>query len=220
MELVIGNKAWSSWSMRPWLVLRKAGVDFTERPIELRRGAETEAAIARHSPSGHVPALKDGDLVIWDSLAICEYLADRFPQAQLWPEDAAARALARAATAEMHSGFASLRGECPMDLRAVPKVAQLSEATHRDLRRIARMWGDLLQRFGGPWLGGAEWGIADAFFTPVATRLRTYGVRLSDFGDAGRGGEYAERLLERPEYLAWEAAAAGATAPDPEAGNR
>jgi len=207
MELVIGNKAWSSWSMRPWLVLKKVGAEFSERPIELRRGAETEAAIAPHSPSGHVPALKDDGLVIWDSLAICEYLAEKFLDARLWPADPAARALARAAAAEMHSGFSSLRGECPVDLKAVPKVAELSEATHKDLRRIARMWNDLLPRFGGPWLAGAEWGIVDAFFTPVASRLRTYGVRLSDFGDTGRGGEYAERLLERPEFLAWQAGA-------------
>ena len=205
MELVIGTKATSSWSMRPWLVLRKADAEFTETLITLRQGARTEAAIAPHSPSGHVPALKDNGLTIWDSLAICEYLAEKFPHARLWPQDPAARALARAAAAEMHSGFPSLRGECPMDLAAMPKVAELSEATHKDLRRIARMWGDLLLRHGGPWLGGAEWSIADAFYTPVASRLRTYGVRLSDFGDVGRGGEYAERLLETPEFLAWEA---------------
>jgi glutathione S-transferase len=210
MELVIGTKAWSSWSMRPWLVLTKAGAEFDERLITLRQGAATEAAIAPHSPSGHVPALKDGDLVVWDSLAICEYVAEKFPQARLWPKDPAARALARSACAEMHSGFTSLRGECPMNLVAEPKVAELSEATHKDLRRIARLWNDLLRRFGGPWLAGAEWGVADAFFTPVATRLRTYGVRISDFGDPGPGGEYAERLLEAPEFLAWEAQARAA----------
>jgi glutathione S-transferase len=213
MELVIGNKAWSSWSMRPWLVLKSVGAEFTERHVELRQGERTAAAIAAHSPSGLVPALKDGDLTLWDSLAICEYLAEKFPNAQLWPADTAARALARVAAAEMHSGFSSLRGECPMNLAVEPKVAELSEATHKDLRRIARLWNDLLRRLGGPWLGGAEWGIADAFYTPVATRLRTYGVRLSDFGDSGRGGEYAERLLERPEFLAWEAEAADGTAP-------
>ena len=198
--------------MRPWLVLKRVGAEFAERPVELRQGERTAAAIAAHSPSGMVPALKDGDLTVWDSLAICEYLAEKFPSEHLWPADTAARALARAAAAEMHSGFSSLRGECPMNLAAEPKVAELSEATHKDLRRIARLWSDLLQRLGGPWLGGAEWGIADAFYTPVATRLRTYGVRLSDFGDSGRGGEYAERLLERPEFLAWEAGAGG-TAP-------
>jgi len=210
MELVIGDKAWSTWSMRPWLVLKKAGAECGERIVPLRRGAATEAAIAPLSPSGLVPALIDGDLTVWDSLAICEYVAEKFPAARLWPEDAAARALARAAAAEMHSGFTSLRGECPMDLNATPKVAELSEATHRDLRRIARLWASLLARFGGPYLAGAEWGIVDAFFTPVATRLRTYGVRLSDFGDNGAGGAYAERLLERPEFLGWEAAARGA----------
>jgi glutathione S-transferase len=207
MELVIGDKAWSSWSMRPWLVLKKAGAEFTEVPVALRQGDRTAAAIAPLSPSGYVPALKDGELVIWDSLAICEYVAEKFPEARLWPADPAVRALARAAVAEMHSGFPSLRGECPMDLRAEPKVAELSEATHKDLRRIARLWKDLLQRFGGPWLGGAEWGVVDAYYTPVASRLRTYGVHLSDFGDNGRGGEYAQRLLERPEFLAWEAGA-------------
>jgi glutathione S-transferase len=207
MELVIGTKATSTWSMRPWLVLRKVGAEFTEQLVTLRQGELTERAIALHSPSGLVPALKDGDVTIWDSLAICEYLAEKFPDAQLWPRDPQARALVRAAAAEMHSGFSSLRGECPMELLAEPRVAELSEATHRNLRRIARLWNDLLGRFGGPWLGGAEWGIADAFYTPVATRLRTYGVRLSDFGDAGLGGAYAERLLERPEFLAWEAEA-------------
>jgi glutathione S-transferase len=206
MELVIGTKAWSTWSMRPWLVLKKTGADFTETLIALRQESGlTEASIRPHSPSGLVPALKDGALTIWDSLAICEYLAERYPDAGLWPGDPAARALARAAAAEMHSGFSSLRGECPMDLVAEPRVAELSEATHKDIRRIVALWNALLGQFGGPFLGGAEWGIADAFYTPVATRFRTYGVKLSDFGDAGPAGQYAERLLERPEFKAWAA---------------
>jgi glutathione S-transferase len=206
MEIVIGTKAWSTWSMRPWLVLKKTGAAFDETLIQLRQQSGlSEAAILAHSPSGLVPALKDGDLVISDSLAICEYLAERFPKAGLWPADAAARACARSAAAEMHSGFASLRGECPMDLAAAVHVATLSEATHKDIRRIAAMWNGLLSRLGGPWLGGAEWGIADAFYTTVATRFRTYGVRLSDYGDAGPAGQYGERLLERPEFLAWQA---------------
>jgi glutathione S-transferase len=207
MELVIGTKAWSTWSMRPWLVLKHAGAPFEERLIQLRQGDASDAAIARVSPSGLVPALIVGDMTICDSLAICEYVAEQHPQARLWPTDPVARALARAATCEMHSGFASLRGECPMDLAAAPRVAELSEATHKDLRRVASLWGSMLARFGGPWLAGAHWTIADAFFTPVATRLRTYGVRLSDFGDTGAGGSYAERLLEAPEFLAWEAQA-------------
>jgi glutathione S-transferase len=207
MELVIGTKAWSTWSMRPWLAARHAGAAFTETLVELRQeNGVSESAIRAHSPSGLVPALKDGDIVIVDSLAICEYLAERFPEAGLWPKDAQLRALARSAAAEMHSGFASLRGECPMDLGAEPRVATLSEATHKDLRRIVALWLALLGRSGGPFLAGG-WGIADAFYTPVATRLRTYGVKLSDFGDDGRAGEYAQRLLQAPEFLEWEAAA-------------
>lgn len=204
MEIVIGTKRWSSWSMRPWLVLKHTGQPFTETLIELRQEGATEAAIRPHSPSGLVPALRDGDLVIWDSLAICEYLAETSPG--LWPADAAARARARTAAAEMHSGFHSLRGECPMELTLEPRVAELSEATHKDIRRIVALWSDLLGRSGGPFLCG-DWSIADAFFTPVATRFRTYGVQLSDFGDAGPCGEYAERLLETPEFKAWEGAA-------------
>ncbi|MGZ5948270.1 MAG: glutathione S-transferase family protein, partial [Caulobacteraceae bacterium] len=204
MELVIGTKAWSTWSLRAWAALKKTGAAFDETLVELRQeDNRSEAEILVHSPSGLVPCLKDAGLVITDSLAICEYLAERFPRAGLWPSDAAARAMARAAAAEMHSGFASLRGECPMDLSAAPHVATLSEATHKDVRRIVAIWSGLLSRFGGPWLGGAEWGIADAFYTPVATRFRTYGVKLSDFGDTGAAGQYSERLLERPEFKAW-----------------
>ena len=207
MELVIGTKKWSTWSMRPWLVARRAGVEFAETLIELRQAdGMTAAAIAPHSPSGQVPALKDGDVVIWDSLAISEYLAERFPSARLWPQDPTARALGRAAACEMHAGFSSLRGECPMDLTAEPRDAELSPATHKDIRRIVRLWSELLERFGGSYLVG-EWSIADAFFTPVATRFRTYGVRLSDFGDSGAAGQYAQRLLETPEFRAWEAGA-------------
>lgn len=204
MELVIGTKTWSTWSMRPWLVLKRAGIAFTETLIELRRDEATEQALRAHSPSGLAPVLKDGELTVWDSLAICEYLAEQQPG--LWPAEPAARAQARAAAAEMHSGFASLRGECPMDLAAEPRVVELSAATHKDIRRIVSLWSELLSRYGGPFLCG-QWSIADAFYTPAATRFRTYGVRLSDFGDAGAAGAYAERLLETPEFRAWEAEA-------------
>ena len=205
MELIIGTKKWSTWSLRPWLVARRAGAPFTETLIELRQENNmTGAAIRPHSPSGLVPALKVDGVVIVDSLAICEFLAEKFPQARLWPEDPIARALARSAACEMHAGFSSLRGECPMDLSAEPRAVELSEATHRDIRRIVELWGGLLRRSGGPFLAG-DWSIADAFYTPVATRFRTYGVKLSDFGDDGAAGEYAARLLETPEFLAWEA---------------
>jgi glutathione S-transferase len=204
MELVIGTKAWSSWSMRPWLVLKRTGAAFKETTVQLRQeNGASEAAILAHSPTGLVPALKDGDVAISDSLAICEYLAERFSEMALWPTDSWTRAYVRAAAAEMHSGFASLRGECPMDLAVWPKPRALSEATHKDIRRIVTLWTGLLTKFGGPYLGGEAWGIADAFYTPVATRFRTYGVKLSDFGDRGAAARYAERLLEEPEFKAW-----------------
>jgi glutathione S-transferase len=203
MELVIGTRKWSTWSLRPWLVLKRSGLPFTETEVALRRDSETSAAIAAHSPSGLVPVLKDGDLRVWDSLAIAEYLAEKVPS--LWPADPALRAQARSAAAEMHAGFSSLRGECPMDLTAPARAVELSAATHKDIRRIVGMWSDLLARSGGPFLVG-QWSIADAFYTPVATRFRTYGVMLSDYGDAGPCGEYAERLLETAEFRAWEAA--------------
>ena len=173
----------------------------------ISRYARPEAAIAPHSPSRLVPALKDGDLTIWDSLAICEYLHERFPEAALWPADAARRALGRAAAAEMHAGFASLRGECPMDL-ALTSAPDLSEATAKNVRRIVELWRTLRSRFAkdGPYLLGA-WSIADAFYVPVATRFRSYGVKPSDYGDTGEAGEYAEALLETPEFKAWEALA-------------
>lgn len=205
MELVIGTKRWSSWSLRPWLALKRTGQSFKEVEIELRRGEATTADIAAYSPSKLAPALKDGDLVVWDSLAICEYLAEKFPEANLWPRDTALRALGRSATAEMHSGFQSLRGECPMALDEAPRKLDISEATQKDVRKIVERWNQLLKRSGGPFLLG-EWSIADAFYTPVATRFRTYGIHSSDYGDAGAAGAYAERLLETPEFLEWERA--------------
>jgi glutathione S-transferase len=207
MEILIGDKVWSSWSLRPWLALKRTGAPFTETLIHLRT-LETEANIrAAGSPTGHVPVLKDGEAAVWDSLAICEYLADRFPAARLWPDDPLARALGRAAAAEMHSGFPSLRGECPMDLSLRTEL-ELSELTHAEIRRIVELWSDLRGRFeaGGDFLLG-PWSIADAFFTPVATRFRSYGVRLTDYGDKGAAGTYAEVLLQTPEFREWEAAA-------------
>jgi glutathione S-transferase len=203
MKIVIGDKNWSTWSMRPWLVLKRMGRPFEEVNIQLRRD-DTAGQIAAHSPSGKVPVLIDETLSIWDSLAICEYLADRFPGAHLWPGDPTARALARSAAAEMHSGFPSVRGELPMDLKLETK-ADLTEATAMEIRRIVSLFSELRGRFGadGPFLVGV-WSIADAFFTPVATRFRSYGVAPSDFGDAGAAGRYCETLLETAEFKAWE----------------
>ena len=202
MDILIGDKNISSWSMRPWLALKRTGAPFSETMIKLRETSSHDEIIAAGSPSGLVPVLKDGPEAIWDTLAICEYLAERFPAANLWPADPAARALARCAAAEMHSGFASLRGECPMEIAKRTKV-DVSEATAQNIRRIVQLWSGLLARFGGPFLAGS-WSIADAFFTPVATRFRTYGLRLSDFGDTGPVGAYAARLLATPEILEWE----------------
>jgi glutathione S-transferase len=203
MELIIGTKKWSTWSLRAWLPLKRSGAAFTETLITLREVGVTEA-IAAVSPSGKVPALKDGELMLWDSLAISEYLADKYPAAALWPADLERRALGRAAAAEMHSGFASLRGECPMDLSLRTRV-DLSEATAGDIRRIVHLWSTLRGRFAGDgaFLLGA-WSIADAFFVPVATRFRSYGVMLSDYGDTGAAGAYCETLLETPDFLEWE----------------
>jgi len=189
-------------------VLQHTGQAFTETVVALREHDTTEKTIrAAGSPSGLVPALKDGEVTVWDSLAICEYLADKFPEAKLWPSDVASRALGRAAAAEMHAGFHSLRGECPMDLSAPVRDVTLSEATHKDIRRVVELLNDLRDRFSqqGPFLLGS-WSIVDAFFTPVATRFRTYGVQLSDFGDRGEAGRYSEALLETPEFKAWETA--------------
>jgi glutathione S-transferase len=204
MELLIGDKLWSSWSLRPWLALKRLGEPFTETLIRLRTEETNAQARAAGSPNGKVPVLKDGAVTVWDSLAICEYLADRHP-GRLWPSDPTARALGRAAAAEMHAGFASLRGECPMDLSLRGEV-EVSELTHQDLRRLVELWSGLLTRFGGPFLVGG-WSIADAFYTPVATRIRSYGLLLSDYGDAGPCAAYVQRLLSTPEFLEWEAAA-------------
>jgi len=203
MEIVIGTKSWSTWSLRPWLALKRCNIDFVETLIPLRWDTSTEA-IAVHSPTGLVPVLKDGDLTVWDSLAICEYLNERFPAAKLWPADPTARALARSATAEMHSGFGSLRKECPMDINNRQSV-DLSPATEANIRRIVALWSQLrgLYQAKGSFLVG-DWSIADAFFTPVATRFRTYGIDLADFGDEGSAATYNEALLSTPEFLEWQ----------------
>jgi glutathione S-transferase len=204
MELVIGTKKWSSWSLRPWLALKRTGAPFREIEIPLRQGAASDAAIAAHSPSRQVPVLKVGDLTIWDSLAICEYLAETYPEAKLWPEDPILRALGRSVAAEMHGGFQALRSECPMALET-PAPIEVSEAARKNVRTIVERWNQLLAKSGGPFLLG-DWSIADAFYAPVATRFRTYGIKPADYGDTGMAQAYAERLLATPEFLEWERA--------------
>ena len=205
LELVIGTRKWSTWSLRPWLAIKRTGAPFKETLVALREVERTTAEILKHSPSGLVPALKDGDLLIWDSLAICEYLHERFPQADLWPRDSVRRALGRSAAAEMHSGFSALRNQCAMDIGLRRPLALTAESA-TDVARIVDLWLDLFDRFGGPWLLG-DWSIADAFYTPVATRFRTYGIDLAAHGDDGRAAAYTARLLDDPHFREWEAAA-------------
>jgi glutathione S-transferase len=188
--------------MRPWLSLKRTGAEFRERLISLYQAdGQTRLEILPHSPSGRVPALKTGRVVIPESLAICEYLAETFPDARLWPADADLRALGRAAASEMHAGFRALRLECPMDLARPLEAVALSEEALADIARVRVLWTDLLTRSGGPFLLG-EWSNADAFFTPVATRFRTYAV------DPGSPllAAYMDRLLSWPDFLEWEAA--------------
>jgi glutathione S-transferase len=206
MKLIIGNKRWSTWSMRPWLALKRAGIGFEEIMIPLRQDAATAAAIAAAgSPSGQIPVLIDGGLTVHDSLAICEYLAERFPGAKLWPADTAARALARSAAAEMHAGFMPVRRDLSMDV-GQKLEAEIGEETAAAIRRIVALWRGMIGRFGGPFLAG-EWSIADAFYTPVATRFVTYGVDLTAYGDDGTAARYRDLMLAQPEYLEWEQAA-------------
>jgi len=207
VTLVIGDRTWSSWSMRPWLVLERSGLAFDVETVRLREGEATAAAIrAAGSPSGQVPVLKTRDGVVWGSLAICEHVAEIAPDAALWPRDPWTRAIARAAAGEMHAGFAALRAECPMDLARPPEPTVLSPAARRDVERLTTLFGALRREHaaGGPFLFGG-WSIADAFFTPVATRFRTYAVNLSDYGDEGAAGLYVDALLSTPAFKAWEA---------------
>jgi glutathione S-transferase len=204
MQMVIGTRKWSTWSMRPWLAARRAGIEIEDILVTLRT-LETGKALEPYSPSGQCPVLIDGELKVWDSLAICEYLADKHPDKALWPEDPAARAVGRSACSQMHGGFQSLRGECPMDLSAAIETLDLTEATQADVRKMIRLWRALKQGHGkgGPFLMG-EWSIVDAFFTPVATRFRTYNVDLSDYGDDGFASAWCALALQQPEFLEWE----------------
>ena len=192
MLLVIGNKNYSSWSLRPWIALKVLGVPFDEKRIALRR-PETKAEILRYSPSGHVPVLIDGDAVVWDSLAILEYLAERHPQ--LWPKDRAQRAKARAIAAEMHSGFPHLREHLSMNTRKhCPGRGRTPEAL-KDVERIDAIWSEAR----GPFLFG-PFTAADAMYAPVVLRFRTYGVEVRKQG-------YMDAMLALPAMREWIEAA-------------
>jgi glutathione S-transferase len=201
--LYIGNKNYSSWSLRPWVLMKNAGIGFREERISLY-GAESKPRLLAVSPSGRVPCLHDGKRVVWDSLAIAEYLAERHPG--LWPDDDGARAWARCASAEMHSGFADLRDQFSMDLRVRTSMQPRPE-TAANIARIDVIWREGRARFGdgGPFLCGA-FGIVDAFWCPVAFRFRSYGVVLS-----GASQEYLEALLALPAMIEWAADASRET---------
>lgn len=208
ITIYLGNKRYSSWSLRAWLALAQTGAAFEEVVIPLDR-PDSKAALRRHSPSGRVPALRHGDLLLWESLAICEYLAESFPAARLLPADRAARAVARAVASEMHAGFAELRRVLPMDLGREAPAPERRAMVEPDIARIAAIWRDCRARFGkagangaGPFLFGG-FTIADAMFAPVATRFRSYGVALEPEEAA-----YAEALLAMPAMRRWYEAAA------------
>lgn len=205
LKLYIGNKNYSSWSMRPWVLLKQACIDFEE--VMLRFDAftpesEFKKALKSLSPTGKVPVLVDADLVVWDTLAIAEYLAEQFPQKMLWPCEKAARARARSICAEMHSGFTGLRSHCPMNIEAnLPDAGALiwrdQASVRADVARLVSMWQPLLAEQGGPMLFG-HFSIADAYFSPICTRLKTYALPLP----ADVCG-YVDRVCALPGVKAW-----------------
>jgi len=205
LKLYIGNKNYSSWSMRPWVLLKQAGIPFEE--IKLRfdsfdANSSFKEKIGGVNPAGRVPALDDGGFVVWDTLAIAEYLAERFPEKQLWPQEVKARARARSICAEMHSGFGALRSACPMNIEAdLSDMGQLiwrdKPAVRADVQRIVEMWTELLEQYKGPMLFG-EFGIADAFFAPVCMRLSRYALPVPPAINA-----YIQRVSALPGVKAW-----------------
>lgn len=206
LKIVLGNKNYSSWSLRPWLVLKHLGARFEEQVIPLDQPSTAEQ-LRKFSPSGRVPVLIDGDTVVWDSLAICEYLNERFPDRNLWPKDAKARAMARSVSAEMHSGFTALREHLPMKFRETFPQKPLQPNVKADISRILQLWNDCRARFGagGPFLFG-PYTIADAIYTPVVSRFKTYAVPLE-----GSAAAYAEAIWSLPSVAEWLAAARAET---------
>jgi glutathione S-transferase len=200
LTLVIGNKNYSSWSMRPWLALRASNIPFEEVFIPLYTDNPADKQrILSFSRAGKVPSLVDGDITVWDSLAIIEYLAERFPQAKLWPEDRAMRAHARSISAEMHSGFVPLRSECGMNLHRPVGAIALSADAKANVARVEEIWRDCRQRYGkgGPFLFGVFTG-ADAMYAPVVHRFRTYAIEV---GAEARA--YMETMMALPAFREW-----------------
>lgn len=202
LRLIIGNKNYSSWSLRPWFAMTVAGIAFEETVISLD-APDFKARLLKESPAGKVPVLIDGEVHVWESLAILEYLADRFPQARLWPEDAGARAHARAISSEMHAGFLPLRRACPMNLWRPVTARAYSAEVQANVARIDAMWSECRARYGagGPFLFG-HFTAADAMYAPVVSRLHTYGQSVSPPSQA-----YMQAILGLPAWRAWQEAA-------------
>jgi glutathione S-transferase len=202
LHLTIGNKNYSSWSFRPWLALRAAGIPFEEMVIPIYVSGAKEQLLAR-SPGGKVPILQDGAVTVWESLAIVEYAAERFPEAGLWPADPAARAHARAIASEMHAGFVPLRSQCPMNMHRPVKKLELGAEAAANVARIDAMWSDCRARFGsgGPFLFG-PFGAVDAMYAPVVSRFHTYDVGVSAASKA-----YMHAMMALPAWQEWQAAA-------------
>ena len=205
LTLVIGNKNYSSWSMRPWVAAVAAGIPFTEVRVLLDT-PDTSANIAHYSAAGRVPVLLAGEITIWDSLAICEYLAEQFPESHLWPQDVAARALARSVVAEMHSGFPDLRNAMAMNIKARLPGRGRTPGAQADIGRICEIWEECLARFGHHRFLFGDFSIADAFFAPVVMRFKTYGVTMAPAVQA-----YCERMLAHPAVARWVAEALAET---------
>lgn len=203
LKLVIGNKNYSSWSMRPWIAMKAAGIAFEEVLIPLY-GPGSAEQILRYSPAGKVPILHDGDFAVWDSLAILEYLAEKFPDAQLWPSDAQARARARSVSAEMHSGFQPLRNHCTMNLWLPPKPRPMPADVIDNMKRIETIWAECRAQYGqgGPFLFGARFGNADAMYAPVVGRFHNYGLPVSVATRA-----YMDAVTATPAWREWYDAA-------------
>jgi glutathione S-transferase len=198
LKLILGNKNYSSWSLRPWIAMRHAGLTFEEEVIPLYEPGSAEK-MSKYSPTGKLPVLIDDDMVIWESLAILDHLAEKFPKAQLWPADPKARAHARAISAEMHAGFVPLRKHCPMNMRRVRKKRELTTEVAHDVRRIEQIWTECRGRFGqgGPFLFGG-FGAADAMYAPVVSRLFSYGI-----GVGAAAEEYMTAVMALPAFKEW-----------------
>jgi glutathione S-transferase len=197
LTLVIGNKNYSSWSMRPWVALTAFGIPFTEVRVLLDQ-PDTASRIAEFSGAGRVPVLVAGEMTIWDSLAICEYLAEQFPEKHMWPQDVAARAMARSVSAEMHSGFSDLRTAMPMNIRQHLPGRGRTPGAQGDIGRICEIWEECLARFGHHQFLFGDFSIADAFYAPVVMRFRTYGVSLAPALQA-----YCDRMQAHPAVARW-----------------